>query len=561
MKDFSETENLCAVDFETNPVPFFEKRNRKSVKWDGHPRLARPIIASFKNALSNEAFEVSREIVLPDADVLLFHNALFDIQVGINAGVWHDRDFPKLAFHCTATMAKLSDNSRSARLKDLAASIFNVSPTTYESAKNSEIDGFLDYAKADAEYTYKLYPILKMELTEKGLWDLYENIEKPFLLVNLECQRNGFGFDLLKSTLEVEIVKSRINELKETLADPNINWNSHTQVKRKIFGDYNLPVVYLKGKVSTSKRALKELVYDCRIATLLELKKNEALLRHIQALSKFVDEKTYRIHPFINPLGADTGRASSSCPNLQNIEKESVLRNFFRAQENYKLIVLDFSQIEPRVLAHFLGPCSFTEIFQSADDFYEVVGKRLSSSGPTGFTARAIVKQVILATFYGMGPQTLAGCIKVTKPEAAAILETFFRVFPEIAAFREEELRKARRNGFTVGLLGRRRYIQNLNDADAHTRFRAERQVLNSIIQGSAATIFKLKLVELRRKLPVEIRFIHHVHDEVILESPVSNAPTMLKTAKLILEQNPPWFSVPLEVKGGIGDTWSDAKT
>jgi DNA polymerase-1 len=470
-----------------------------------------------------------------------------------------NHSFANLRFECTATMARLSNNRRPAGLKYLAARLLGARPMSYAEAKNAAPEVFQKYAADDALHTFELYPVLRRELEEKGLAEIYE-IEKQFLLVNLECQRNGLPFNSVAAAIEIQRLKNQIEMHKASLDDPNMNWNSPKQLQRKLFGEYQLPLVYQKGKISTGKRALKLLAHDTRIQTLLELKKSESLLRQIRTLEKFSDPSTDRIHPFINPLGADTGRATSSCPNLQNIEKKSILRSIFAASAGRTFIVLDFSQIEPRVLAHYLPDSTFALLFDAGGDFYEKIAKSLGLTKANESFSRDVAKQVVLATFYGMRERTLSENLKITKEEAARILNEFFKGFPEIQNFRDKEIQAARRNGYVLGLLNRRRYIEGLNDVDDRIRFKAERQVLNSIVQGSAATLFKYKLVQLRNGLPRSVRFLHHVHDEVILECAEDNAGNVLEESKRILELPVEWFRPQIQVEGGMGKSWAIAK-
>ncbi len=468
----------------------------------------------------------------------------------------------KFDFHCTATMAKLSHNLRSARLKDLALDLLGEQKIVrYEEAKTGSAEGFLNYAKKDADYTFRLFPVLKRELDDKNLWELYEFVEKPFLLINLECQRNGIRYDVDAARDEISSLDEKIALTKLKLNDPKMNWNSHKQLQRKLYGERGIPLAYHKGKVSTGKRALQSRAQDSLVRAVLELKECEALKRQILTIKKFVDPNTGRIHGYINPLGADTGRVTSSSPNLQNIKKDSVLRKMFVASKGYSLIALDFSQIEPRVLAHFLGKQTpFARLFDVDEDFYGLLASELKLEIHKQSDARAVVKQIVLATLYGMGPKTLSENLKVTQLNASEILNLFFSKFPEIVEFKNQMIAEAREKEYVIGLLNRRRYIKSLNDVDNKLKFRAERQVLNSIVQGSAATIFKFKGCELRRQLPSTVRFLHHVHDEYILEAPEQDASVMYRLAKQILERPLPWFSIPLKVDGGIGRSWLDAK-
>ena len=351
--------------------------------------------------------------------------------------------------------------------------------------------------------------------------------------------------------------KSKANQILATLGR-GTNWKSPKQVQDKLYGEWELPIRQINGKNSTAKNALKALSYDPRVQTLLELKDLEGSLRQLCGIKPFIDPTTNRIHPYNDTLGADTGRTTSSKPNLQNIKKTPEFRNCFRARPGHKLIVIDFSQIEPRVLAHFVGDGAFRKLFEHGD-FYTELGK-LFAMGDGSAPSRDIAKMVILAAFYGMGPKTLAESLKITPHSAEHILQKFSESFPEIEKFRDLKHQEARRYGFATGLMNRRRWFPELNSEDLRLRYKSERQILNAVIQGSATTLFKFKLAKLRKLLPQNVRFLMHVHDEVVLEAPEQDAQELFETAVKILEEPEPWFDVPIKVAGGVGSSWANAK-
>jgi DNA polymerase I len=553
--------SFLAVDFETGPIGFFDKKARGLLTWKAHPRLAIPEIATWSDG---RAAWLSQQpaLRLPKLPFnLVFHNVAFDLCTGTNGGLFSE-DTPTLhKLHCTALMARLWRNDRSSRLKDLARSELGATNTVhYEDAVSSSRATFETYAEMDALFTAQLFPILAERLKSDGLWHLYESVELPFALLNLECQRNGIQVDSDALKAHALELKRRMAEIESTLADGSINWDSPKQLQGKLFGEWELPLTLLNGRPSTAKHSLAKLANDCRVRQIIQRKELQSQLRQLESLSRFIEPASSRVHPYIHTLGADTGRCTSSCPNLQNINKSSTLRALFVAPPGATLLVLDFSQIEPRVLGHFVHGGSFANLFAENGDFYTRLARDLFTSGRKCALSRAVAKQVVLATLYGMGGRTLAANLGVSPLEASGFLEAFFDAFPEVGSFRDKAISEARVRGFTVGLLGRRRYIHGLSHQDPYERQRSERKVLNAIIQGSACTLFKLKLVKLRERLSRRVRFLLHVHDEVILETPLDIAEESLSLAKSVLEEPEPWFSVPLRVDGGIGATWATAK-
>lgn len=552
-------QNITAIDFETTPVGYFDRKSKKNHA--GHPRNATATHMSQSNGITSEVFESNKvELVKPGIETIIFHNAGFDLPVGQKQRLW-ELSIPNEKFECTATMAKLSQNNRLAGLKSLAKELLGESDdqivTYQEAVKNSE--KFLLYAVKDADLTFRLFPILQKELKDKGLSQLYEEVEKPFIKVNIECQTNGLQLDLEKIQEKLLELKSKINSESKILPE-GLNWNSPIQLKRFIYGDLGEVVQFLKGKPSTSSKALEKLKGNAFVETILRLKEYKASIQQLEQLKNFTDPNTKRIYPFINPLGADTGRATSSTPNLQNISRESFFRELFIASPGHKLVVLDYSQIEPRVLAHFLPNTEFAKLFEHNGDFYNVLADRFLPN-LSGKQRRDTAKQVILAKIYGMSSQTLALTLQISEAEAFEISEKFDNAFPEINCFRQTVIEKARVCGYSTGLLGRRRYINGLNSTNRYDRFSAERQAFNAVIQGSAATLFKNGLNKIRINLGTECKFLNHVHDEVIIEAPELIADEVFKLSKATLENNPIWFSTPLKAEGGVGFNWKEAKS
>ena len=553
------TNNLYAFDFETTPVPFFDRKGKKKLTCRGHPRFAEVLFPTVSDSIDSWAHEAGSNS-LPPLDEIVFHNVSFDGLVGIQNKFWTLGDLWKKKPNCTALMAKVLRNDRPAALKELAKIILREdSATLYTNVDKSNRVEFIEYAKKDALYTAKLFKIFEDELNASFQWDLYRKVELPFSFVNLECELNGITVDLEKLSSIVSQNKRTIAILESEISPIKINFNSPKQVQKFLFGELNLPLAYLKGKVSSSKKALKSLVHP-KVKEILKRNSIVSLLRELESIARFTDVDTGLIHPHINTLGADTGRCTSSNPNLQNISKDSAARELFLPRKAHKLIVLDFGQIEPRVLAHFLPAGPFRSMFDSSEDFYESLAANVFSNNATDVPGRAIAKQAILGVMYGLEAKTMAENLGCTSVEASDFLKKFDAYFPEVPVFKNAYLNQIRSQGYSEGLFNRRRYVENLESEDKFQRAAAEREAFNALIQGSAATIFKYKLVKLREHLPSSVRFLLHVHDEVILEAPEKMAEEILKVSKQLLEEPLEWFSVPLKVSGGVGSNWAQAK-
>lgn len=547
-----------AIDFETDEIGFFDKTKSKKLMAKDHPRHAKIIFGSVSDGVQSkiEADFSSYKSLLKDS---AFHNISFDGLVGIENHLWTLQELRANRPNCTFIMAKLLKNDAPAGLKPLAKYVLGIEiPENYSQIDKNNREAFYAYAKNDALYTAKLYFHFEKELQNAGQWFLYRDVELPFAFINMECEINGFAVECEKISDTIKVLRRRIKEVEFEI-DPSVNFSSHQQVKRFVFGELNQPLTYQKGRISSSKKSLEQIQHP-KVQKIVSRQESMGTVRQLETLTRFIDPISASIHPHVKTLGADTGRCTSSNPNLQNINKDSNLRELFIARPGRKLIVLDFGQIEPRVLAHFLNPSPFSQLFSDAEDFYKRLGREVFTGVGSDVPARAIAKQIVLATFYGMGARTLAESLKIPVATAHEHLGRFHAAYPEISLFRDEQIKRALQNGFAEGLLNRRRYISDLNSSDDRKRFSAERKVLNAIIQGSAATIFKYKLVRLRERLPTKVRFLLHVHDEVILEAPEESANEILKVSKQLLEEPLQWFSIPLVADGGVGSNWSQAK-
>ncbi len=546
-----------AIDFETTPVGFFNKRGKCG--WSGHPRFAKVLIGSYSDFYREHVIEDFRHETLPQSNKRIFHNIAFDWSIGLDSGIFklHEQNYDCL--ECTLIMSKLLKNNNIHSLKGLAQhELGHKSPTLFETVKYGT-PAFIQYAKDDARYTAELYPILSKRIQKSSLEKLYREIELPFALIDAQCQRNGFRVNLQALDNSQKELQSIVRKIQIQLGDLT-NWDSPKQVKQALYRDWKLPIVLKNGKPSTSKKTISRIKgLDSRVQTLIELKEAKGQIRQIQTLKRFVDPTTSCIHPYNNTLGAGTGRCTSTNPNLQNINKER-LRSFFISKENSKLIVLDFSQIEPRVLGHFLYPSEFSKLFFKDSDFYTELANGIFKNVSSGVPTRSVAKQLILANFYGMHSKTLAENLGVPHKEAENFLSKFSEAFPEIKIFEETLLHMAQANGYIEGLLHRRRYLPDISSSEDWRRRAEERRVLNSVIQGSAATLFKFKVVELMKQLGNRLKLLMHIHDEIVLECPTNEAVELLQLSKTILEAPINWFSIPLKVEGGIGNNWAEAK-
>jgi len=328
-------------------------------------------------------------------------------------------------------------------------------------------------------------------------------------------------------------LRQRLGELEaqlQELAGESFNVNSADQLRRILFEKLGLPVVKKTstGKPSTDASVLKKLDHPL-VTALLEYRELEKLR------STYVDgylpliEADGRIRTRFNQMAAATGRLSSDSPNLQNIpvraESGKMIRRAFIAAEGYRFLVADYSQIELRVLAHMSGDPFLLEAFREGRDVHTATAARVWDLDPSEVThsQRRTAKMINFGLLYGMEAFGLADRLGISREEAQQHIEAYFAQFQQVEEFMEEIVARAKRDGYTTTLFGRRRYLPELKSDNYRIRQMGERMALNAPIQGTAADIIKKAMIEIDTALRgagMGTRLVLQVHDELILEVP-----------------------------------------
>jgi len=289
---------------------------------------------------------------------------------------------------------------------------------------------------------------------------------------------------------------------------------------------------------------------------------------YVDVLPARVNRTTGRIHTSFNQVGAQTGRLSSSDPNLQNIpvrtpRGEAIRRGFVPAPGN-KFVVADYSQIELRLMAHLSGDAAFVEAFRSGGDIHRQTAAIIFDTPLDEVTPemRARAKTINFGTIYGQGPFALAKQLGIKQDEAKQFITDYFTRFSGVRAFLDRQVELAREQGYVETLFGRRRYIPEIKDRNFNLRAFAERTAQNTPLQGSAADLIKRAMIAIHAALPaagLTSRLLLQVHDELVVEAPAAEAE---RTAALVVEhmEGAAELSVPLVATVGIGENWKDAK-
>jgi DNA polymerase-1 len=436
-------------------------------------------------------------------------------------------------------------------------------------------EGTLNFAGERADLSLQLADTLTPMLRADGLYDVYERLERPLIPVLADIERAGVRIDTAALAAQSQRIEKELatrNAQIFELAGESFNIASPQQLSRILFDKLQLPALRRNAKTRTASTAadvLEELAQTHDLPRLIlqwrELMKLKGT--YIDALPQLVNPETGRVHTCFNQAIAATGRLSSSDPNLQNIpvrtETGREIRRAIVADPGHVLISADYSQIEFRVLAHLAEEPVLMDAFRIGADFHERTAVKIfgTDSGRDPHDLRATAKMVNYALLYGKTAFTLAKDIGVTPQEAQLFIDAYFAGFPQVRAFIDRTLEEARTSGVVRTLYGRRRLVPELTSRNVQIRQAAEREAVNMPIQGTAADILKLAMIDTHAaiaRIPTA-RMILTVHDELLFEVAAEHAD---ETAALVREtmQNAATLNVPLVVDVGIGPNWMDAK-
>jgi DNA polymerase-1 len=439
-----------------------------------------------------------------------------------------------------------------------------------------------DFAAERADLPVQLAPALVNRLASEGLTEVWERFERPLVPVLVAIERAGVSIDGPSLAAQSERFVRELDALSKRifeLAGTEFNIGSPKQLGDVLFEKMQLPVLKRTGRartISTAVDVLEELALTHEMPKLVLEWRALSKLKgtYIDALPQLVNRSTGRVHTSFNQAVAATGRLSSSDPNLQNIPIRTGLgreiRRAFVAERGYVLISADYSQIELRVLAHLSGDETLLAAFTRGDDIHDQTALKVfgPQSGLDPHELRRRAKIINYALLYGKTAFTLAKDIGVTQPAAQAFIDAYFAGFPRVRGFIETTLTGARDTGVVKTMFGRRRLVPEIVSRNGAIRAAAERITVNMPIQGTAADILKLAMIDLHAELtrrgantgstPVA-RMILTVHDELLFEV---RKDAVEEYAALVRERmaGATRLNVPLDVDVGIGENWKEAK-
>ncbi|MFN2628702.1 MAG: DNA polymerase I [Gaiellaceae bacterium] len=528
--------------------------------------------------------------LMPDAVALAVRDGRFAIadQSGVTVGEWGDElaarlrdarivahDFkalPRLTMlpaEDTMIGAYLIEPGRPTYELDVLAAEYGV-----EAIPEPEADETTAFLVRAAEIPRRLAPRLRERLAERGSLNLYETIELPLTAVLAAMEDAGVKIDTYRMGEITARLADRVEELEAKayeLAGEEFMIGSTQQVARILFEKLAL-TSGRKGKTgySTDTRVLRSIRHEHPIVEAIEewREYSKLLNTYLGPLPTLLGEDG-RLHTTFNQTVAATGRLSTTSPNLQAIpirtELGREIRSAFVAESGHRLLSADYSQVELRILAHVSGEPRLREAFARGEDIHaataaEVLGKEQATLSKD---ERNIAKMVNFGIIYGISAFGLSENLEIPREEAQTYIDTYLARFPLVQNFIERTIEQAIRDGFVTTLLGRRRPVPEIRASNRQTRSLGERLAVNSVMQGTAADIIKVAMVNIHRRLRAEgrgARLVLQVHDELLLEVPEAETGPVRDVVREEMCGAYP-LDPPLAVDVGAGDDWNEAKS
>lgn len=441
------------------------------------------------------------------------------------------------------------------------------------------VDKACDYAAEDADYTYRLYRELLPSLIETKTNKVYYTIERPLIPVLMNMEKEGIKVDPILLKELSETFEKKLWELEADIyeqAGKKFNIASPKQLGEILFDELGLPggKKGKSGAYQTNVSILETLSAGGHLLPKLILKwRGLAKLKstYTDALLNQINPKTKRVHTSFIMTGASTGRLASTDPNVQNIpirtEEGRLIRKAFIAEEGYKLVSLDYSQIELRLLAEIAELDALKEAFKNNLDIHAMTASKVFKVSMEEMTPviRRQAKAINFGIIYGISAFGLANQLGISRSEAKEFIESYFEQFPGIRRHIEKMKELGRQQGYVTTLFGRKIHIPEIKEANPARRGFGERQAVNAPLQGTAADIIKRAMIRIPNALKMhslKAKMLLQVHDELLFEIPETEIEQTIPLLKEIMEKaNEPYypFDAPLIVESGIGDNWDEA--
>ena len=445
-----------------------------------------------------------------------------------------------------------------------------------KSMASVDLDLLTTYACEDADLTLQLYEKFALALKKENLLLLFQNVEMPLLPVLVEMEAAGVTIDveaLEKSSQAIAKQTQALTEEIYTLAKTTFNIDSPKQLGQVLFETLkivNNPTKTKSGQYSTSEAILSKLTKKHAIIPKVLSYRALQKLRstYIDALPELIDPLDGRVHTSYQQSIVSTGRLSSTRPNLQNIPirtaRGRTIRQAFvpRSKAGY-LLAADYSQIELRIMAHLSGDRNLIQTFEQGQDVHRATAAKLFGVSKEEVTdaQRRKAKMTNFSIIYGVTPFGLAQRLEISRHEAAEIINNYFTTFPDVKTYINEAIEKARQKGWATTLLGRKRFLADINSRNATLRSFAERNAINMPIQGTQAEMIKKAMIAIftwLKKNNMRSKMIMQVHDELVFDVHHDELATLQKKIPTLMEKALP-LSLPIVVDLGVGKNWLEA--
>ncbi len=484
----------------------------------------------------------------------------------------------------TMLASYLLDPDQKHGMDNLARVYLNYSPIPISSLITSqkkiekiyevELEKLKDYAAEDADITFRLFKILKEKLTEENLDRLAYEVEFPLVEVLEDMERTGVKIDtksLNEFSKELDNMMDRLSQQIYSMAGEVFNINSTKQLQKILFEKLKLkPTKKTKTGFSTDARSLENMRGSHDIIDLLLSYRQVSKLKstYADALPKLIDKTTGRIHTTYNQTVASTGRLSSLNPNLQNIPIRTELgreirKAFVPTDTSNVILSADYSQIELRIMASICGDENLIEAFKNGEDIHRRTAALVFGIPQEEVTPdmRRKAKEVNFGILYGIGAFGLKSRLGITQTHAQEIIDNYFNTFKRVKSFMESSIQSARQKGYAETLLGRRRFLKNINSKNRVIRQFEERVAINMPIQGTAADMIKIAMIKIHRELKKRkaiTRMVMQVHDELVFDASKDELDWLKPLIKNLMETALP-LNVPVVAEIGIGNNWLEA--
>ncbi|MCG8697473.1 MAG: DNA polymerase I, partial [Bacteroidales bacterium] len=513
---------------------------------------------------------------------IIGHNLKYDLQILINHGI----ELSNSIFDTMVAHYLLNPNAKH-KLDIVAEELLNYKmiPITdligpkgksQKTMENIAIEKVTDYACEDADITFQLFNVLKKKIDDQELHDLLYDIELPLVTVLTDVELAGFKLNSDSLNEYSKVIEKEIVEMQSKIyehAGQEFNIASPRQLGE---------ILFEKLKISSNVSRTKTKQYSTSEETLVKLKEKHPIIdlileyrsltklqsTYITALPKLVKETTGKIHTTFRQTVAATGRLSSDNPNLQNIpireeRGREIRKSFIPSSADNTLIAADYSQIELRIMAHLSEDKNMIEAFFQGMDIHQSTAAKIFKISNEEVTRdmRSKAKTANFGIIYGISAFGLAQRLNISRTDAKQLIDSYFDTFPGVKQYMESCIEKTKEKGYVTTLFGRKRMLPEIHSANANVRGFAERNAINTPIQGTAADIIKLAMIKIQQQLidkGLKSKMILQVHDELIFDVPSAEIDIMKELVKTEMEAVIK-MKVPLLVEVGTGNNWLEA--